>query len=193
MTTRPGDNPFASRRVDDLDYRFPGGSVDCLLAELSRQDHRGAVVGPHGSGKTTLLDELQGKIQGTVVRIDLRAEVERPLTQALARLSRPIGREHAVLLDGAEQLGWWSWRVFRHRVRQAGTLVITSHRPGRLPTVHECRTDPGLLVELVRELDPATATFVDLEALFDRHRGNLRLCFRELYELQSGMESSAQR
>ncbi|HSN54305.1 MAG TPA: hypothetical protein VLT32_06515, partial [Candidatus Sulfomarinibacteraceae bacterium] len=102
------------------------------------------------------------------------------------RLPAALGPDHAILLDGAEQLGWWGWRQVRRATAVAGRLVITSHRPGRLPTILECRTSPGLLAELVRELDPAIGDTVDLEALFHRHHGNIRLCFRELYDLRSG-------
>ncbi len=97
-------------------------------------------------------------------------------------LTRRIGPEHTILIDGAEQLGPWSWWRIRWLTRHAGTIVITSHSPGRLPTIHECTTDVALLEELVRELAPEVAETVDLVALFHRHCGNVRLCFRELYD-----------
>lgn len=186
MTVRPADNPFAGHRIDALRYRFDEGGVGGLVDALARSGGRGAVVGPHGSGKTTLLDALEPHLGTEVVRLRLDAGTARPIDHVLHRLPAALGPDHAVLLDGAEQLGWWGWRRVRRATAEAGRLVITSHRPGRLPTILECRTSPGLLAELVRELDAATADAVDLEALFRRHRGNLRLCFRELYDLHAG-------
>lgn len=187
MTARPADNPFASHRIDALDYRFAdgGGLVDVTTA-LARHGRRGAIVGPHGSGKTTLLDTLAESLEGEVVRARLSADTTRPLARALHQLPSRVGPGHSVLLDGAEQLGTWAWRRFRQASAAAGTLVVTSHRQGRLATIHECRTTLTLLVELVLELDPVTADAVDLGALFRRHQGNLRLCFRELYDLHAG-------
>jgi hypothetical protein len=72
--------------------------------------------------------------------------------------------------------------------RRAGLLVATLHRPRLLPTLIECRTDLGLLRELVAELAPADAPLLEprLDELFERHRGNIRLCLRELYDVYAG-------
>lgn len=179
---RPSDNPFASRRIDTLAFRFRESGLDELLSGLSVNRGRGAVVGPHGTGKTTLVDALAEHLEGDVVRIRLGADTERPFESAFRSLPRRITPRHAVILDGAEQLGWWPWMRILRQLRPAGTLVITSHRPGRLPTVYECRTDPALLSELVAELAPEMIDEVDLEDLFHRHSGNIRSCFRELYD-----------
>jgi hypothetical protein len=73
--------------------------------------------------------------------------------------------------------------MVRLRTRRAGGLVITSHRPGLLPTLFECTTSPELLAEIVGELSGA-----DLEAgeLYERHRGNVRDALRELYDRWAG-------
>ncbi len=182
---RPADNPFASRRIDGLRYRFRRGGIDDIKTDLPRHGNRGAVVGPHGSGKTTLLEELAGHLSGNIVWVRLNAEIARPAVTALEALNHGIGPEHTILIDGAEQLSPWSWWRIHRRIRHAGTIVITSHRPGRLPTIHQCTTDPALLEELVRELAPEAAAGEDFEALFRRNNGNLRLCFRELYDVCS--------
>lgn len=179
---RPADNPFASCRIDLLDYRFPTGTIDDLLTGLSRSDHRGALVGPHGSGKTTLLEELADRLSGIILRIRLDSEIHRPFQTAIDALPQQIGPGHSVLIDGAEQLAPWSWWRINRRIRDAGTIVITTHQPGRLPTIFECTTHPELLRELVEELAPEVVETVDLETLFNRHNGNIRLCFRELYD-----------
>jgi hypothetical protein len=91
------------------------------------------------------------------------------------------------VVDGAQELSRPAWAWLRRRSRAAAGLVVTSHRPGLLPTLVECTTDPVLLGELIRQLvaegrpeDPPP------EALHRRHRGNLRLALRELYDLYAG-------
>lgn len=182
MSVRPADNPFASARIDGLAYHFDRGGLPMIVERLARHGGRGAIVGPHGSGKTTLMDELADSLSSEPVRIRLDAVTAHPFRTTVRALPTAVGSRHAVLLDGAEQLGATAWWRLQQRVRRAGLVVITSHRPGRLPTVHTCATTPELLRELVRELDPATAATVDIGDLFDRHGGNLRECFRELYD-----------
>ena len=186
MTLRPADSPFASSRIDALEYRFRRGTLDELVARIQRHGGRGAIVGVHGSGKTTLIEEIAHELDGRILWVRLTAETSRPLDHARAALPISIDRHHTVLFDGAEQLGRLDWLRFRRTVRNAGTVVITCHTPGRLPTIHECRTDPELLRDLVTELAPDAVDAVDLEALFHRHAGNIRLCFRELYDLYAG-------
>lgn len=183
MTVRPADNPFSSRRIDTLAYRIQAPGVESIADRLSNTGHRGAIVGPHGSGKTTLLEELSDRLDGIPVWIRLNGAQQRPSMAAEESLSGPVDRRHVVLVDGAEQLGTREWWWLSWRARHAANIVITSHRPGRLPTIHECTTSPGLLVELVEELEPETAGLVDLDELFHRHHGNIRLCFRELYDI----------
>jgi hypothetical protein len=104
----------------------------------------------------------------------------------VAALPQALSADHAILIDGAEQLGGVAWWRLERRLRPAGKLVITSHRPARLPTIHECTTSPELLAELIDELAPGTAFEIDIEALYQRHDGNIRLCFRELYDRWAG-------
>ncbi len=183
---RPADNPFASRRIDGLRYRFRRGGIGDLKTDLARHGNRGAVVGPHGSGKTTLLDALAGELEGEFARVNLGSDTRRPLSRALSSLPAAICDVHVVLIDGAEQLDRWGWWRLHRRVRHAGILVITSHAPGRLPTIHRCTTDPALLRELVAELSPGMVGDADLEALFQRHGGDIRSCLRELYDRWAG-------
>lgn len=179
---RPADNPFASRRIDGLSYRFHGSGIDELIATIAAGGGRGAVIGPHGSGKTTLLDGLAQRLDGEIVRIRLNAETSNPAVSVQEHLPVVVDHWHTILFDGAEQLGLWSWWHVQRKIRAAGSIVITSHRSGRLPTVHECRTDPELLIGLVEELAPGGIE-TDLEELYQKHDGNIRLCFRELYDV----------
>lgn len=186
---RPADNPFASRRIDELGYRFRKGSMDEAVAILVLNRLRGVIVGPHGSGKTTLLEHLGHRLNGKMLWIRLSSNQLDPMAAARKSIPEAVDGRHTILIDGAEQLGPWSWWRLHRRIRRARAIVITSHRQGRLPTIYECTTDPALLKELVEELAPELIGAIDLDAIFQRHRGNIRLCFRELYDRWAGRGS----
>jgi hypothetical protein len=185
---RPADNPFASHRIEGLAYRTNEFEVASLCRRLENLRDRAAIVGPKGSGKTTLLEELATSLPGQMVRVRIEASSRRPWRSARAQLPKTITPNHVVLVDGAEQLGPLGWRLLLRATRRARTFIATLHHPGRLPTLIECRTDHGLLCDLVEELAPvdAPALVPDLEGLFRRHRGDIRMCFRELYDVYAG-------
>jgi energy-coupling factor transporter ATP-binding protein EcfA2 len=183
---RPADNPFASHRVERLAFRRDGVVIADLAHQLDELGGRAAVVGPEGSGKTTLLEELANLLPGEPVLVTIPGSCQHPWTVARDQLPRLTESYHAILLDGGEQLGPVAWRRFLLATRRARSLVATLHRPGRLPTLVECCTDHQLLENLVTELSPAGSNASELEDLFDRHHGNIRLCFRELYDVYAG-------
>jgi predicted ATPase len=151
---------------------------------------RCALVGPEGSGKTTLLEEFERRLAGQgfgtrMVRIDNTGDRE-PLREARAE-ARP---DEVILIDGADALGRVVWRRTERRLRRAAGLLVTSHGPGLLPTLHECSTWPELLDEIVAELSPARKEelLARTRALYDRHGGNLRAALRDLYEICAAMD-----
>jgi hypothetical protein len=176
---RARDNPFASDRVERLRYRLPEGLTwDELLQRLAALRFRAAIVGPHGHGKTTLLEELAPRLTARDFRVrtvTLRQDERR----ADWKRFRNLGRDDVLFLDGAELLGPLAWLRVRLSCRRAGGLIVTSHRPGRLPTLLECKTTPELLASLAREL---TGEELETGELFARHDGNLRLAFWEMYD-----------
>jgi energy-coupling factor transporter ATP-binding protein EcfA2 len=185
---RPADNPFASHRVEGLPYRQNGFSPKDLVPRLIELRGRAAIVGPHGSGKTTLLEELAHILPADSVMVRLPGSCRHPWRTTRAQLPNPVTASHAVLIDGAEQLGRYGWRRLVSATRQAGFLVATLHRPGTLPTLIECRPDPHLLSELTSELAPADAAALEpiLDQIFQHHEGDIRLCLRELYDVYAG-------
>ncbi|MFL6203121.1 MAG: hypothetical protein ACJ76J_28465 [Thermoanaerobaculia bacterium] len=176
---RARDNPFASDRVEKLRYRLPEGLTwDELLERLAALRFRAALVGAHGRGKTTLLEELAPRLtaRGFRVRtVTLRQDERRVAWKRF----RGLGADDVLFLDGAELLGRLAWLRVRLSCRRAGGLIVTSHRPGLLPTLLECDTTPELLAGLVREL---TGEELETGELFIRHGGNLRLAFWEMYD-----------
>jgi hypothetical protein len=184
---RARDNPFAVQRVLEVRYRLSGITWEELLARLESLRFRAALVGPHGHGKTTLLEDLGARLaeRGFRVRTATLHEGDRRLSAVQRKIHfHGLAASDVLLLDGAEQLGGVSWLEVRTRTRAAGGLVVTSHRPGLLPTLHECRTTPELLAGIVRDLgaEPPPAD------LFVRHGGNVRDALREMYDRASARE-----
>jgi hypothetical protein len=177
------DNPFAVGRVERLAFRFPSGDGwESLLARLEANAWRGAIIGPHGAGKTTLLEQLALHLaaRGVQPRLHtLRAESTAAEKQPFARAAALCAPEF-LLLDGAEQLNAREWCKLESATRHAAGVVITAHSAGRLPTILEATTTPALLDELAIEL--GSVRLKDARELFQRHRGNIRDCLRELYD-----------
>jgi hypothetical protein len=181
---RARDNPFAVERVHRVRYRLEESAWEGLLDSLAALGYRAAIVGPHGHGKTTLLEDLAPRLEARGFRI--RAATFRAGERRLGaarKILRDLTSQDVLLIDGAEQLGRLAWLQLHLRSRAAGGLVITSHRPGLLPTLHECRTSPELLAGIVSELLGNEAERHDLDGLFHRHGGNLRGALRELYDV----------
>ncbi|HLH27701.1 MAG TPA: hypothetical protein VKW77_02220 [Acidimicrobiales bacterium] len=184
---RARDNPFRSDRLLAVRYRLQEGTWDGLFARFEALGRRAAIVGPQGSGKTTLLEDLAPRFRdrGYAVR-ELRLDAESPSFPEpfLEDFLASLGPRDLILLDGAEQLGRGAWSTFERRSRAAAGLLVTLHRPGRLPTLLETRTSRELLDGLVGEiLEDRAGEVRGLTApLFEKHAGNLREALRELYD-----------
>jgi len=172
------ENPFRTERVDALAYRADDFSWEILETRLAAACGRGALVGPEGHGKTTLLTQWaeRRRVLGDQVELLRLAFGQRRLSGE-QRGSFVSGGW--VFVDSAEQLGWLGWLELRRATVRAAALVVTTHRPGRLATIYACRTSPELLAEVGAELD---GTSRDYEALWRRHKGNIRLALRDLYD-----------
>ncbi len=182
-------NPFRSERVEALSYRGPDVSPSGIIENCRRQHHgRGALTGPKGSGKTTLLLEIARHLcaQGKAPLLIRLNETDRRVDWRTLRLNMRLTHPPPLLLDGAEQLSLFAWWRLRRLARRTTLLVITSHHPGKLPTLHDHRTTPELLATLVRELldgpEADIPSTQDLTPLFERHGGDIRQCLRELYD-----------
>ena len=157
------------------------------MKRLEETGYRGVILGGEGTGKTTLLEDLEPRLREldlTPVRLRLSVEAPRFSPMMDQMLESRVTPRHILLFDGSEQLGWWAWQKFRWENRGVGGLIITRRTPGRLPTLFRCGTSVDLLEGIVselaqgqREIDRAL-----LEKLFRRHRGNIRLALKDLYD-----------
>lgn len=189
---RACENPFRVQRLARLTYRLEGATWAALLARWDALGRRAAIVGPEGRGKSTLAAELATRLvarDGYRVRAVTLRRGERRLTGGeRARLLDGADERDLLLVDGAQELSPWAWRRLRDTSRAAGGVLVTSHRAGLLPTLHECRTTPELLGDLLDELlrderrDEALASVAAADALYARHRGNLRDALLAAYD-----------
>ncbi len=180
-------NPFRTSRLERLRFRFPSGwNMERLLGRLAAAGWRGAIVGGPGTGKTTLLRELGRELAARGWRPwVLRAgHVDDPPPGGLVSALTGAGPADAVLVDTGEDLGVLGRLRLLRSARRAGALVITAHRPGRLPTLIELTVSPGLLRDLLAELDRkwAGAPLSVLGDLLDRHDHDLHRVLLELYD-----------
>jgi hypothetical protein len=182
-------NPFTTRqtrpgRLPPLDVAGRLLDVAGLLADIGR---RGAVgiEGPHGTGKSTLLAALAaeaaaGGRQASVWRLDRRRDARRV---ARALLWAPAGS--VVCLDGWEAIGGLGRWMIRFVARRRGVaLVVTSHRPTRLPLVIRTAGSLPLLEAIVERLPSAGGLIdrADLAAACHTRAGNLREALLDLYD-----------
>ncbi|TWT58196.1 hypothetical protein KOR42_15670 [Thalassoglobus neptunius] len=178
-------NPFRSENIDNLEYRFDEGSLGELIASMEQSGFRGAIVGRKGTGKTTLLRDLFRELQRRqipVTLLRLQDDGSRRNLRKFRETMKDLPATHILLLDTAGLLNWWDWRRVQEESQKLRGLVISCHRPGRMPTLHTCQSTPRQLIRFTRSLAGEEAcSEARLAQLFRRNRGNIRECFRELY------------
>jgi hypothetical protein len=183
-------NPFATRftRPGAIEFLFPeGDSAQAVVERLREHSWQGEIVGPHGAGKSTLLATLIEPLTlagRSVVQSTLH-QGETSLPEALDDWRSWIPTTQ-VIIDGYEQLTWWSRRQLARRVRdrQAG-LLVTSHAPTGLPTVMVVAPRLEAAEQVVRRLvpDKQAITSDDVERSFRACDGNIREMLFQLYDV----------
>ena len=180
------ENQFRADRIESLKFRFEDDDMESVLERLAEMDYRGAIVGPKGSGKTTLIEEIESelsvrKVACTMLR--LKEDSRRTNVPILKEWLASTLIDSVLLLDSAGQLNWWDWKRFESQSRSYRGLIITTHQPGRLPTLVECQPNLITFLEMCEELAPDVAFSKEqLTELFGKHHGNIRDCFRTLYD-----------
>jgi hypothetical protein len=183
---RARDNPFRTESLLRVRYRLEDISWADLLQRCEELSYRAALVGRRGSGKTTLLEDLGPRLRERGFEpYWLRLNEEHTFERGtLSKMAAAVTHRHIVLLDGAEQLNWLAWQVFKRGARRAGGLIITVHEAMRLPTMLECRTTPALLADIIADILGTRTDRLSMrpEQLFHKHQGNLRDALRECYD-----------
>jgi len=185
---RARDNPFRSDRIEQLAFRFSGDTWETLLERFLRLGRRGAIVGPEGTGKTTLLEQTAARLTDLGYRTALLRLTADDARQSAARVRKHaarLGRSDVLLLDGADHMPRLSWLRLRQAASRIGGLLITSHRPGLLPTIIETAASLSVVRDIVAELLGGSCAAVEsvLPELLARRGGNVRLVLRDLYDI----------
>jgi hypothetical protein len=183
-------NPFATcwTRLGALPFRFNNGHcLEELVSKLAAHQWHGSIIGPHGSGKSTLLDTLKPAIataDRSIQTISLRDGQRRLPRDFFA--SHASGANTVIIIDGYEQLGWLA-RVhvsLRCFVTGAG-LLVTSHKPTRIPALIHLAPDRQLIEQLVDDLCAEVSTTItraDIAASHACHGSNVREILFDLYD-----------
>src|SRR5262245_33116311 len=187
-------NPFSTRfiRPGAIEFLFPPGqTVEKLVETLHQHDWQGQIIGPHGSGKSTLLAALVPGLAAAGRRVrshgpgGLGPEGNNEEIEEMAGES--LDESTQLVIDGFEQLSWWSRRKVKHACKSRGAgLLVTAHQDMGLPTLW--RTEPSRELTqavVVRLLPPGDETVKpeDVERAFAVTGGNLRETLFALYDV----------
>lgn len=184
-------NPFASRnlRPGALPFLFADGQTAAELVDrLQTQRLCGQIIGPHGSGKSTLLH---------AVAVELEAAGYQLMLVRLNGHQRTLpllpDEPRVLLVDGYEQLSWWSRRQLRSVCRATGHgLVVTAHADAGLTDLYRTSIDEWLAAEIIaRLLDKShvvdstvrVGLTYELGRRLQAHSFNLREVLFELYDV----------
>ena len=182
-------NPFATRffRPGAVPFLFTGGQTPSSLVEsLAAGGWWGQIIGPHGSGKSSLLATLLPELEKAgriVVAITLHPGA-RHLPSSIRRQFSPRTQ---VLIDGYEQLSWWSrWRLKSSCRRRGAGLLITAHRDSGLRTIYHTESSEVLAHAVVSQMLNGRATQIttsDISAAYRAAGGNIREMLFTLYDI----------
>jgi energy-coupling factor transporter ATP-binding protein EcfA2 len=182
-------NPFATRftRPGAIPYLFAEGESTAMLVErLRSHDWCGQIIGQHGSGKSTLLAVLAPALEAagrTVVSLALH-QGQRQLPPLDRAALAPLAQ---LIIDGYEQLSWWSrWRASSFCRRARAGLLVTAHSDVGLPTIYHTQPSEALAQRVVKSLLPAgevAITSADVSAAFSEARGNVRETLFNLFDI----------
>ncbi|MCB0339345.1 MAG: hypothetical protein KDD53_07060 [Bdellovibrionales bacterium] len=160
------------------------------LERFSKFKYRACIVGCHGSGKTTYLKSFERKLK-TVginsVRVFLNDESPRIFRAISRKELKKILVDSVLIIDGAEFISIFEWLTLSRLIRKGRGALISSHHPLKYPVLHNCRTTPESLNRLLTKLSPPKINSrIDINNCYDRHSGNLREVFFELYDKLAG-------
>ncbi len=181
------DNPFRADKVEGVPYYVQDILREDLYVRLRMLHYRAAIVGREGTGKTTLLEQIKKDLEEQKKDIFLiTLNKERPyfFWSLLKKIRQRIDRDTIILLDGADVLPFWHWKILCHLTKKAAGLIVTTHSLKLLPELIYCRTNKDVLQLVLEHLlgnESGKAQALS-RVLFDTHKGNIREVLRDLYE-----------
>jgi hypothetical protein len=195
-------NPFSTRHVRPgaIDFLFEDGdSAELVVQRFLANFPAAQIVGPHGSGKSTLLRHILRRCEKIGWRTMLITTTRSGRKLSLRRLDYQLhcGPQTVVAVDGFEQFPFWRRLALCRRARRDGfRLLVTTHRPMRLPCLYTTKVTQPLAHRIVASIlaragasrgpareAPPKIDDRQLARLLDLHRGNMREVLFSLYDL----------
>ncbi len=182
------DNPFSTHRVERIlsfDPLLSGTNWEEIERRWTALNRRASLVAPHGAGKSTFMDAFQARLEASghsVLRLFLNQESHKLAEEQwgmLEHCSRKI-----VLLDGEEQLGHFSRRRFYRLTQDCSGLLVSRHKPTKLPQLLVLDPDMDLLVACIDRLAPQHLAQLQpmLEEWWRELHGNIREILLRCYD-----------
>lgn len=195
MNTPVFQNPFSTRfvRPGAIPWHSTETSLSSLLLRLYDSDNRAIICGPHGSGKSTILCHLASAAKRNGFKIHCLRICSRLDAIRVVRVFATINpRQSIVSIDSWELLGFLGWFMCRLAEFRGIRVVVTVHHRtwwNNWPVLLNTEVDEKTFRQLVQGLlakfsENQTIQFDGalLKDVFQRHSGNLRESFFELYD-----------
>lgn len=188
-------NPFSTRFVQPgaIPWFATDTTLRSLLCRLYDVGNRAIICGPHGSGKSTMLSHLASVTQRQGHKVHCLRICSWLDAIRIMRVFVAINpKQSFVFVDSWELLGFFGWFLCQLADFRGICVVVTVHEipwwnnwPVLLHTKANNETFRRLVHELMTQYaGPETIEFsrAMLKDVFQRHSGNLREAFFELYD-----------
>ena len=195
MGTTVFQNPFSTRfvRPGAIPWHSTDASPNSLFLRLYDTENRAIICGPHGTGKSTILSHLASAAQRQGLQVHCLRMYSWLDAIGVMRVFAIINPKHSlVFIDSWERIGFLGWFLCRIADFRGIRVVVTVHHRkwwNNWPVLLNTKVDEKTFHLLVRELltkfsGTETIEFNDamLKDVFQRHSGNLRESFFELYD-----------
>ena len=182
------DNPVSIERVTTIPFMFAEFDWDHHFDSLAQLMFRASIVGRKGSGKTTLMNALALQMSQRGIEFH-HVFLPHETDNHHEMIDGALRSDKIILVDGIERISILQrFRLYRQTKQKAG-LIINVHRPCPLPTWIGCETSPELMSNLLTRLglDQPSIQLAG-QKTFSKHKGNIRMAFRELYDQFSSSE-----
>lgn len=182
------DNPFSTHRVERI-LSFDPQLSRTSWVEIGRRwmalYSRASLVAPHGAGKSTFMDAFQTRLETSghsVLRLFLNQESNKLDNIQWQMLEH--SQQQVVMLDGEEQLGYLSRRRFYQLTQNCSGLLISRHKPAKLPQLFSLEPDIQLLTTSIDRLAPEHLSQLRpmLSEWWREHDGNIREILLRCYD-----------
>ena len=195
MSTLVFQNPFSTRFVQPgaIPWLATDTSIDSLLFRLYDVGNRAIICGPHGSGKSTILSHLASVAQRKGLKVHclrIRSWIDAIRVMRVFATINP--KQSLVSVDSWERLGFFGRFLCQFADFRGLCVVVTVHKRtwwNNWPVLLHMKADDKTFRLLVDELMTKYAGSKTIEFsgamlrdVFQRHSGNLREGFFELYD-----------